>query len=189
MFLIPSKHRECTDIAKATSPIICSETMKSLDSSSEVPESLLQPDPMSASPPWKDKCLWGKMNSNSSRIKLSGNAVSWVNSLSCLFYWLNHWVLVFHWDPCQFHLLVSRLMLRWNLSALQKVRHRNSCCLVTFRASCVPVSGEGRLLKEVNTQCLHCQDSFCPKARAAFRQKGPISEAAVRESSCRTCDL
>lgn len=60
---------------------------------------------------------------------------------------------------------------------IEKARHRNSCCFVNFRASCVPVPEEERLLKEVNTQCLHCQGCFCPKARATFRQKRTISQA------------
>lgn len=88
----------------------------------------------------------------------------------------------FHWDPCQINLLVSQLMLKLNQSAIEKVRHRNSCCFVTFRASCAPVSEEGSLLKEVNTQCLHWQGCFYPKASTAFRQKESSSE------SCCLCE-
>lgn len=87
----------------------------------------------------------------------------------------NHWVLVLHWDPCQLHLLVSQIMLKWNQSALDKVRHRNSCCFVTSRTS--GVSEEGGILKEVNTQGVlkevntHGQVWFCPKASTASRMR------------------
>lgn len=154
--------------------------MKSLNSSREILESLPQPDLVTVSPPWRAKCLWGKMNSNSFRIELPGNAVSWVNSLSCLFYWLQP---LESGSPLGSGLVSSSAVsINTEMESkclTEEVWHRNSCCFVTFRASCAPVPEEGRLLKEVNTLWLHCQDCFCPKASAAFRQKGPSLRLGV----------
>lgn len=65
---------------------------------------------------------------------------------------------------------------------LRQGETQNSCCFVTFRASGGPVSEEGRLIKEVNTQWVwkevntHGPYWFCPKTITAFRMWGSISK-------------